>query len=288
MNKPKALIFGAGAKGRSLLPDIQKHYEVIGFIDNDKTKWGETVPTSATNAAEVPISNPSAINVINYDTIVIGTYVGLEPMTEQLLNMGVSRAKIDRSYVAAAIESRIMFLERVGQIFSENNISGSVAEGGVFQGEFAKEINRVFPSSTLYLFDTFEGFDKRDTDIEAEREFSQSAAGHFNITNEELVLNKMPHREKCIIRKGFFPETAAGIDDRFCFVNLDFDLYQPILAGLDFFVPRMVSGGIVLIDDYFAEGYKGVKQAVADFEGKSGKLRLFPVGDGNSIGVLCP
>ena len=97
----------------------------------------------------------------------------------------------------------------------------------------------------------------------------------------------MPHPERCVIRKGYFPETADGVDDIFCFVNLDFDLYQPILAGLKFFIPRMVTGGFILIDDYFAEGYKGVKQAVKDYENIYGKIHLFPIGDGNSICILC-
>ena len=217
--------------------------------------------------------------------VVIGTYVGFEPMIQQLMDMGVSRAKIDISYIATTIKSPIMFLERIGQLFGERGIVGSVAEGGVFQGEFAKEINRVFPESTLYLFDTFTGFDARDVGIETSKRYSQSKPGHFNITSEELVLDKLLHPEKCVIRKGFFPETTKGINDSFCFVNLDFDLFQPILAGLEFFVPRMIPGGGVLIDDYFADGYKGVKEAVKEYEVKYVNLHLVPIGDGNSICV---
>lgn len=42
------------------------------------------------------------------------------------------------------------------------NISSSVAEAGVFRGEFAKYINQFFPDRKLYLYDTFEGFNASD------------------------------------------------------------------------------------------------------------------------------
>ena len=45
---------------------------------------------------------------------------------------------------------------------------------GVFRGEFASKINKCFPNSKLYLFDTFEGFDERDVKIELDRKFSGS------------------------------------------------------------------------------------------------------------------
>jgi O-methyltransferase len=64
----------------------------------------------------------------------------------------------------------------------------------------------AFPDRKLYLFDTFEGFDERDVKIELKNNYS---AGNqdFSNTSVELVLNKMKHKDNCIIKKGFFPET---------------------------------------------------------------------------------
>lgn len=39
----RAYIFGAGSTGRKSLTDIKKHYEVIGFLDNDSNKWGGSI-----------------------------------------------------------------------------------------------------------------------------------------------------------------------------------------------------------------------------------------------------
>ena len=200
----------------------------------------------------------------------------------RVLAMGVSPGKLNTEYALLPIKSRITFLDNLGKMFTEKGISGCVAEGGVFQGEFAQEINRVFPTSKLYLFDTFSGFDNRDVSYEIEAHSLEFVDKHFQDTNEGLVVSRLPHPEMCVIRKGYFPETTEGLDEAFCFVNLDFDLYKPTLAGLDYFVPRMVKGGVILIHDYFTVGFKGVRAAVNEFC-KSEEHQIIPIGDGLSV-----
>jgi hypothetical protein len=277
--KEKVFIFGAGTIGESLISTIQVKYDIVEFIDNDEKRWGNSV-------GEYLVFPPEKISDVPYNYIIIGTPVP-NAIIRQLSEMGVSRDKILDDFVVIPVKSRIIFLEKLAELFKQNNVEGSVAEGGVFQGEFSREINRIFPQSPLYLFDTFSGFDERDILVEQKNEYSKFGKGHFNITSVDLVLNNLLYPDKCIIRQGYFPETTIGINDHFCFVNLDFDLYKPILAGLEFFYPRMVSGGIILVHDYFNSGYKGVKEAIADFAKKQPNLNLFPIGDGISIGICC-
>jgi len=199
--------------------------------------------------------------------------------------MGVQRHRIITKFVDIPIKARIIFLEHFAAM--RKNIEGSVAEGGVFQGDFAKEINRIFPDKKLYLFDTFEGFNEKDIVVEKRNNFSQFDAKHLCTTNEQIVLAKLLHPQNAVIYKGYFPETAQGIEDKFCFVNLDFDLYAPILAGLNFFYDKMVNNGVILVHDYFNDGFKGVKAAVSDFEKTRGKpLSLLPIGDGFSVAII--
>lgn len=277
----KAFIFGAASTASRLLNSVKEKYQIIGILDNDKAKWGESFEG-------YPILPPEAIINVNYDAIVIASLTGLYVIKEQLLGMQVDSAKIDTDYVTVSVKSRINFLEQLSQVIEERQVGGCVAEGGVFQGEFAKEINRVFPDKKFYLFDTFAGFDEKDVTHEQSCQYSDLGVGHLGITSVDLVVSKLPHPEKSVIRKGYFPDTAEGIDETFCFVNLDFDLYLPILAGLEYFFPRMEKGGVILIHDYFTEGFKGVKAAVSAYEKKLGRpLNLFPIGDGISIGVYC-
>ena len=57
---------------------------------------------------------------------------------------------------------RIKCFELAVKEIKKRKIQGSVAEVGVFQGEFAQYINVAFPDNKLYLFDTFEGFDANE------------------------------------------------------------------------------------------------------------------------------
>ena len=111
---------------------------------------------------------------------------------------------------------RLSCLELAADEINYKQLKGNVAELGVYKGDFAKDINAVFPDRTLYLFDTFEGFDKKDIDAEVKHGFSDGKQD-FSDTSAEYVLSRMPHQNKCVVRKGFFPETANGIDDTFVF-----------------------------------------------------------------------
>lgn len=280
----KVLIFGAGTFGKSILEQIKSSVDVIGFLDNNQLVWN-------TECCGVPIlGNESALDSVEYDEIIIGSTTGFTSMKEQLLNAGIPDEKIVKNYVSFSTQynARINFLHDFSHMNKEIAKQYAVAEAGVLQGEFAKEINFCFPDSTLYLFDTFQGFDKRDLAVEEKNGFSDKMDGYYNITSEELVLSKLPIKEKAIIRKGYFPETVSGLEgESFYFVNMDFDLYNPTLAGLKFFVPRIVQGGVLLIHDYFDPTYLGVSQAVSDYE-KEQKVHLhkLPIGDNCSLAIL--
>ena len=168
-------------------------------------------------------------------------------------------------------------LELIAHEINDKNIPGNVAELGVYRGYFAKNINKVFPDRKLYLFDTFEGFDKRDVKIEVERNYS-TGEQDFSETSVDLVLSKMENRKNCIIKKGFFPETAENINDTFAFVSIDVDLYEPMYKGLHFFYDKLSNGGYIMLHDYNNKYYKGVKEALRKFSEEK-NVPYFPLCD---------
>ncbi len=172
---------------------------------------------------------------------------------------------------------RINNFELIVHEIIENNIIGEVAEVGVYKGEFAKYINAAFPKKKLYLFDTFEGFDEKDIQIEKSNNFSL-ANQSFSNTSIDEVLAKMIHKENCIVKKGYFPESLEGLEEKFCFVSLDADLYKPIIDGLEYFYPRLVEGGYIFIHDYNNDLYAGSKQAVKEFC-KKNNIPHVPIAD---------
>ena len=159
---------------------------------------------------------------------------------------------------------RYRMLAMVAREIKDKNLQGCVAELGVYKGDFASFINCHFPAHTLYLFDTFDGFDERDVEIE-NRYDKHAKKNDFTNKDIDLVLRKMKHRDNCIIKKGWFPETAQNLEERFLFVSIDADLYEPIYQGLLYFYPRLEKGGYIFVHDYNGDLYDGAKKAVHRF-----------------------
>ena len=161
---------------------------------------------------------------------------------------------------------RMKCFELVVKEIRKRNIPGDVAEVGVFQGEFAQFINAAFPDRTCYLCDTFEGFQAEEAAREMQQgNATQAFVNAYKNTSEELVMEKMKHKDRVILRKGYFPETMRDIDTTFAFVSIDMDFEESIYEGLCYFYPRMARGGYIFLHDYNSSLY-GVEDAVDRYE----------------------
>ncbi|WP_218029211.1 TylF/MycF/NovP-related O-methyltransferase [Segetibacter aerophilus] len=173
-----------------------------------------------------------------------------------------------------------MTLNLLANEIHDKNLDGNVAEVGVFKGEFARLLNQSFPEKILYLFDTFEGFSELDFQTANEPTKYKETAHNFKDTSIDTVLAGMKNKSNCIIKKGYFPETALGLENEtFCLVSLDADLYKPIYDGLNFFYPRLTKHGYILVHDYNNKEYPGAKKAVQEFAAEN-KLSPIPIADG--------
>jgi hypothetical protein len=284
----KIIIWGTGSCARFLYPKIEAIYggDII-FADNNPALKGDML-------FDKHIISPDEIIHKEYDKIIIATLAGYDSVKRQLTDeLCVCDEKIDLSHVHDLFEKtlavRNRFLSRFAEIVYTCNLHGNIAEGGVFEGYFAKMLNLAFPDRMLYLFDTFEGFDARDTLDERGDAINRVGHNKPNILEQDFISN-LPFPEKVILHKGYFPDTTKNINDSFVFVNLDFDLYKPTLAGLEYFWPRMTSGGVILVHDYFNAlsigqdiiAHEGVFRAVNEFADKY-KTPFVPIGDEMSV-----
>ena len=141
---------------------------------------------------------------------------------------------------------------------SQSRFEGAMAEVGVFQGVSAKLICECKGEKDLHLFDTFEGLPKNcahDRNVHRVGQYASSM---------ELVSAFVDEYENVFFHKGLFPDSAEGLESKpYCFVHLDVDLYESTLAGLEYFYPKMVPGGVILSHDYSI--LAGVKQAFKEF-----------------------
>ena len=256
----KIVIFGASGYGDKVFYSLpEQSYQVVLFIDNSQDLWGK-------EKHGVLVQPPKRILDYEYDYVVLCLNIYAEAMRTQLLELGVPAGKIIdfTSFHPQVLfdEERVALARRCLDRIREKQIPGSMAELGVYQGDFAKYLNFAFPEKKLYLFDTFSGFDSQDdhpSDVLPGRQ------SDFQDTTVEQVLAKMKSTDNIIVKKGYFPETAAGIEDQFCFVSLDADLYLPILRGLEFFYPRLAKGGYIFIHDVYTFQWTGCKKAVDEY-----------------------
>ena len=161
--------------------------------------------------------------------------------------------------------TRFLQMGLLAQEIERKGIEGAIAELGVYRGGFSTFISKAFKNRRYYLFDTFEGFDEAEIAKDTSR---FDAQGHdFSDTSVDRVLARIDQSSGCevIVKKGFFPSTAEGLEDTFVFVSLDADLYDPTLAGLNYFYPRMAKGGYIMVHDLMASRYQGCRQAVYEF-----------------------
>lgn len=135
-------------------------------------------------------------------------------------------------------------------------IDGDIAEIGCYKGGSSKLICEAKGMKKFYIFDTFNGLPKL-TNKDNSRLINK---GDYSATLSE-VKKYLYSYSNVYFFKGKFPLTSDPIkNNKFSFVHLDADLYDPTLLGLNFFYPRMKPGGIILIHDYTT--LPGVKKAV--------------------------
>ena len=304
----KVVIIGAGQMGRAVRKLLNPNkIEFLGFADNDSSKWTSlSVEGEAPESGRSGCESTAAPGVTGGDRV-FSVKVGVDMNPDMIIIsvMGDERARALKEQVRVCrFYGDILFLNELKDIFDIRSrcimelaervagVDGAVAELGVYKGDTAVLLNGLFPSRPLYLFDTFQGFDERDiaaeqqgSPLHSELSLSHAKAGDFGDTSVEGVLSRMPYPDRCIVRKGYFPETASDLSDsEFAFVSIDPDLYEPALAGLRFFYDRLNAGGVIVLHDYNNTQFKGIKKAVAKFEEElaaAGQppLKLVPLGD---------
>lgn len=137
--------------------------------------------------------------------------------------------------------------------------AGLFAECGVYKGGSLKALAEAFPEQKIIGFDTFEGLPK-----EQWTESEHHKPGEFNDTSIEEVV-KFVNSPNVKLAKGLFPQSAEPYKDEwYSFVHIDFDFYEGVKAAIEFFRPRMLSGGIMVFDDFMWPNCPGVVLAILD------------------------
>ncbi len=142
---------------------------------------------------------------------------------------------------------------------------GARVECGVFRGLSALICAEVmeyeFPGwngEGMYLVDSYEGLSPTVSEDGAEaRKLSSLEDNTFAVSLEEI---KKPFESWPLLiwHKGWIPQALSDLPDtKWAFVHLDVDLYEPTKDCLEYFLPRLSEGGIIVNDDYESELFPG-------------------------------
>jgi len=169
-----------------------------------------------------------------------------------------------------------------GRQVLEANVPGCFVECGVWRGGSAAVMGSVIRDSgqdrDLHLFDSFEGLpEPTEMDGVAAREYSggmatgklqsvnQCRAGEQEVRNFLLgSLGLDPN--KVHFHGGWFENTIPADSPklgRIALLRLDGDWYESTRVCLTHLYPLLSSGGIVILDDYFA--WEGCKKATDEY-----------------------
>lgn len=152
----------------------------------------------------------------------------------------------------------------------------SIVECGVWRGGMIGGIATVVNKYTLdckyHLYDSFEGLPEANPEkdgqdiiiyqssIDGENYYDNCKSGYYHVMS---VMDLAGVKQKNInIHKGWFEDTINP-DYEIDILRLDCDLYDSAKVCMDRLYPKLRTGGLLILDDYFT--WDGFRRAVDEY-----------------------
>ncbi len=191
---------------------------------------------------------------------------------------------------ACQLPEAVAQLSRAVKYLVENDISGDFVECGVFKGASIVCMIRTLQSlgrddRDIWLYDTFEGMPK-PAEIDHYMEWAEGETvkhweklqrpnggsdwvrGPFYIVRENVNRTQYPEGRIKYVQgmvEATLPERAP---EKIAILRLDTDFYSSTKHELEHLYPRVVSGGVIIIDDYGA--FRGSQVATDEYIKENG------------------
>lgn len=306
------LVYGYGTVGKMIGAILRE--QAIGFVDKDRSVVSKANKTNVVNIHEIASlgSDKILISVLGREKEIaqeLQEFYGVTPDKIVVLPIGrdfqseiYQKIYVNSSYSPWWSDQKFLNLYdqirnntlvdifRCYEIFTlVEQVSklqeGALIEIGVFKGGTGAVIASQAKACTLnekvYLCDTFEGVVKSselDTHyVNGEHNTSQTPV-------EELL--KVLDLDNVVLLKGIFPDDTAHFveDTMFRLCHIDVDVYQSAKDIMDWVWPRMVTGGVVLYDDFGFSSCEGIKKHVEEQMSLQDRLVIYNL-NGHAIVV---
>ena len=170
--------------------------------------------------------------------------------------------------------------------FHAMHLDGDFVECGVNTGIFSLAIMHYcdFQKSDkkFFLFDTYEGIPE-DQFTDAERAVGLHTVhdGSYFDCYEVAKKNFSPYPNAVLV-KGRVPESLNKVEiEKVAYIGIDMNSVVPEIAAAEHFWPKMVSGAIMVLDDYGWLHHAIQKKAFDEFAAERGvKILNLPTGQG--------
>ncbi len=177
-------------------------------------------------------------------------------------------------------------------------VPGCIVECGIYQGNslfsFAKFLEIFHPGDRIrdvIGFDSFKGFESFSEEDGPEYPNRSKVLGGWNPNEFKEAFDKLvevyhedmfvPHAKRIKIVEGDILETIPAYVEkhpglRISLLHLDVDLYKPNLTALEHLYPKVVPGGLVVLDEYGMTEWGGESKAFEEYFGeRQPKIRKF-------------
>jgi O-methyltransferase len=131
------------------------------------------------------------------------------------------------------------------------HLDGDFVECGTDRGGTAmaviKYVEWPLKDKNFYLLDTFSGLDEDEA-----RETESSVISYMNYDDAyEICKANFRDYSNIVLVRGTIPKTLPTVSSRkVCYLHIDLNAAEPEAATLRYFWPKLVTGAMVIFDDY--------------------------------------
>lgn len=164
------------------------------------------------------------------------------------------------------------------------DLEGDFVECGVYRGAMSRMIVHYLdfqnlPHRRFYLLDTFSGVPPQSL---SEEELRTRRPVPYEPSYEQVKETFRAYPNVIIVR-GMIPDTLAEVkSEKIAYLSLDMNFAAPEIAAAEYFWPKMVSGAVIVLDDYGWAGAEVQRREFDAFAARHG-VRVFPVPTGQGL-----
>jgi len=194
---------------------------------------------------------------------------------------GVTRSNIDEAlwrnwFISYSVRYAIQFTESKTFNFVDCGIGIGISSFlALREITSSKKINKNFQ---MHLYDSWAPMKK-----EYLKETEYAKIGDYEKLDIEITKkNLYDFKNFLIYHQGYIPDSLKQkpeSPENIIYLHIDLNSSKPTLATLEFFYPRLLSGGVIVFDDYGWRGYEDTKKVVDSFfSDKPGIIQKLPTG----------